>query len=105
MTIMGDVTYGGCCVDDFAARELGADFLIHYAHSCLVPIGRTDSITCLYVFVDIQFDALHLYQSVLAAFDVSTCLALVSIVQFVSSLQQLAEQLRVAGYQVSFFQF
>jgi len=32
---MGDVTYGACCVDDFTAKALGADFLIHYGHSCL----------------------------------------------------------------------
>lgn len=33
--VMGDVTYGACCVDDFTARALGADFLVHYGHSCL----------------------------------------------------------------------
>jgi diphthamide biosynthesis enzyme Dph1/Dph2-like protein len=33
--IIGDVTYGACCVDDFTARALGADFMVHYAHSCL----------------------------------------------------------------------
>ncbi len=33
--IMGDVTYGACCVDDFTARALGADFMVHYGHSCL----------------------------------------------------------------------
>lgn len=33
--VMGDVTYGACCVDDYTARALGADFLVHYGHSCL----------------------------------------------------------------------
>lgn len=33
--IMGDVTYGACCVDDYTARALGCDFLLHYGHSCL----------------------------------------------------------------------
>lgn len=33
--IMGDVTYGACCVDDFTAKALGADLMIHYGHSCL----------------------------------------------------------------------
>jgi len=33
--IMGDVTYGACCVDDFTASALGADLLVHYGHSCL----------------------------------------------------------------------
>ena len=33
--IMGDVTYGACCVDDFTARALGCDMMVHYGHSCL----------------------------------------------------------------------
>jgi len=32
---MGDVTYGACCVDDFTARALNIDLLVHYGHSCL----------------------------------------------------------------------
>ena len=31
--IMGDVTYGACCIDDYTARALGCDLLVHYAHS------------------------------------------------------------------------
>ena len=42
--VMGDVTYGACCVDDFTARALGADFLVHYGHSCL-GTGRQDTQT------------------------------------------------------------
>jgi len=33
--IMGDVTYGACCVDDYTALALGCDMLVHYGHSCL----------------------------------------------------------------------
>ena len=33
--IMGDVTYGACCIDDYTAKALGCDMLIHYGHSCL----------------------------------------------------------------------
>ena len=33
--INGDVTYGACCVDDFTARALGCDLMVHYGHSCL----------------------------------------------------------------------
>ena len=36
VVIMGDVTYGACCVDDYTAKALGADFLIHYGHSWYV---------------------------------------------------------------------
>jgi 2-(3-amino-3-carboxypropyl)histidine synthase len=36
--ILSDVTYGACCIDDFSSSKLGADLLVHYGHSCLVPI-------------------------------------------------------------------
>lgn len=39
--ILADVTYGACCVDDFTADKVGADLLVHYGHSCLVPVQQT----------------------------------------------------------------
>lgn len=63
MTIMGDVTYGACCVDDFTALALGCDMLIHYGHSCLVPVDQT-RIQTLYVFVEIALDPIHLSHTI-----------------------------------------
>ncbi|KAK2110574.1 Diphthamide biosynthesis protein 1 [Saguinus oedipus] len=175
--VMGDVTYGACCVDDFTARALGADFLVHYGHSCLgmaglargrpdihlpprsaflsclqheVPPGFWDGLrlpalqvdlafgfgclgNCalsqmqvferllavvqtgpwpvpmdtlaqdlrvLYVFVDIRIDAAHLLDSLRLTFPAGTALALVSTIQFVSTLQAAAQELK-AEYRVS----
>ncbi|TFK92203.1 Diphthamide synthesis [Polyporus arcularius HHB13444] len=61
--IMGDVTYGACCIDDYTAVALGCDMLIHYGHSCLVPIDQT-TIKTLYVFVEIAIDSSHLVQTI-----------------------------------------
>lgn len=61
--IMGDVTYGACCIDDYSARALGCDMMIHYGHSCLVPVDTT-TIKTLYVFVEIAVDRTHLAQTV-----------------------------------------
>ncbi|KAI0796306.1 diphthamide synthesis protein [Irpex lacteus] len=61
--IMGDVTYGACCIDDYTAVALGCDMLVHYGHSCLVPTTET-TIKTLYVFVEIAIDAAHLAQTV-----------------------------------------
>ena len=36
---MGDVTYGACCVDDFTAKALGCDLMVHYGHSCLSKLS------------------------------------------------------------------
>ncbi|KAG5519601.1 hypothetical protein PMAC_001756 [Pneumocystis sp. 'macacae'] len=38
--ILGDTSYGSCCVDEITAQHVNADCLIHYGHSCLSPIGR-----------------------------------------------------------------
>ena len=37
---MGDVTYGACCVDDFTAKALGCDLMVHYGHSCLGNVSN-----------------------------------------------------------------
>uniref|UniRef100_A0A7N4V6R6 2-(3-amino-3-carboxypropyl)histidine synthase subunit 1 n=1 Tax=Sarcophilus harrisii TaxID=9305 RepID=A0A7N4V6R6_SARHA len=93
--VMGDVTYGACCVDDFTARALGVDFLVHYGHSCLVPIDiSAQGLRMLYVFVDIRIDTAHLVDSVRLTFPPATSLALVSTIQFVSTLQIAAQELK-----------
>lgn len=79
--IMGDVTYGACCIDDYTAVALGCDMLVHYGHSCLgkqfddertfsrsdhaypVPMDQT-TIKTLYIFVEIAIDSTHLAQTV-----------------------------------------
>jgi 2-(3-amino-3-carboxypropyl)histidine synthase len=61
--VMGDVTFGACCIDDFSAEALGADLLVHYGHSCLVPVDVT-RLPCMYVFVDIKMDLQHFLATV-----------------------------------------
>lgn len=99
--IMGDVTYGACCVDDFTAKALGADLLVHYGHSCLIPVDQTHDIKVLYVFVDIKIDSVHFINSVKHNFPTTKHLAMVSTIQFVASLHAAAKELREAGYEVT----
>lgn len=61
--ILGDVTYGACCIDDYTAVALGCDMLVHYGHSCLVPMDQT-TIKTLYIFVEIGIDSVHLAQTI-----------------------------------------
>lgn len=95
--IMGDVTYGACCVDDFTAKALGVDLLVHYGHSCLVPVDQTDGVKVLYVFVDIKIDAIHLIDTVKLNFPKERRLLFVSTVQFVTTLQGLINRLKTDG--------
>eukprot|EP00252_Welwitschia_mirabilis_P006991 TRINITY_DN1798_c0_g1_i1.p1 TRINITY_DN1798_c0_g1~~TRINITY_DN1798_c0_g1_i1.p1 ORF type:complete len:466 (+),score=64.61 TRINITY_DN1798_c0_g1_i1:261-1658(+) len=83
--VLGDVTYGACCIDDFSATALGADFLIHYGHSCLVPIDHT-RIPCLYVFVDIQIDLQDFLETIRHNFKPSDRLCLAGTIQFASAI-------------------
>lgn len=101
MIIMGDVTYGACCVDDFSAKAMGAQLMIHYGHSCLVPIDKTHGINMLYVFVDIKIDTKHFIDSVLYNFEPGCNLVLVSTIQFVAALQATAKALREKEYNVN----
>ncbi|KAF6040259.1 DPH1 [Bugula neritina] len=99
--IMGDVTYGACCIDDLSAKAMACDLMIHYGHSCLVPIDKTEGINMLYVFVDIKIDTAHFIDTLLYNFTKDTSLILVSTIQFVSALQAAARALRENGYQVT----
>ncbi|XP_015928782.1 2-(3-amino-3-carboxypropyl)histidine synthase subunit 1 [Parasteatoda tepidariorum] len=99
--IMADVTYGACCIDDFTARALGADLMVHYGHSCLIPVNMTEKISMLYVFVDIKIDSLHLVQTISKNFDTNSPIVLLSTIQFVSSIQQVAFDLRDVGYDIN----
>lgn len=57
------MTYGACCIDDYTALALGCDLLVHYGHSCLVPVDTT-TIRTLYVFVEISIDSEHLSKTI-----------------------------------------
>ncbi|GHJ87559.1 hypothetical protein NliqN6_3961 [Naganishia liquefaciens] len=61
--LLADVTYGACCIDDFTAKEMGAEMIVHYGHSCLIPVSQT-TLKTLYVFVEITIDPIHLALSV-----------------------------------------
>lgn len=99
--IMGDVTYGACCVDDYTAKAFGVDLLIHYGHSCLIPVDQTSGIKLLYIFVDIKIDMLHFIETIQHNFNVTSRLGFVSTIQFLSTLHLAAAELRKLGYTIS----
>jgi 2-(3-amino-3-carboxypropyl)histidine synthase len=97
--IMGDVTYGACCIDDYTARALGCDLLVHYAHSCLIPVDVT-KIKTLYVFVDISIDTSHLLATLERNFSSGKTIAIVGTIQFNATLHSVREPLERAGFKV-----
>lgn len=97
--IMGDVTYGACCIDDYTARALGCDLLVHYAHSCLIPVDVT-KIKTLYVFVDISIDTSHLLNSLERNFTTGKTIAVVGTIQFNATIHGVKSSLEKAGFKV-----
>ncbi|KAI0999273.1 2-(3-amino-3-carboxypropyl)histidine synthase subunit 1 [Podosphaera aphanis] len=97
--IMGDVTYGACCIDDYTARSLGCDLLVHYAHSCLIPVDVT-KIRTLYVFVDISIDVTHLIATLEMNFTPGKTIAMVGTIQFNSTIHGIRDSLEKAGYRI-----
>nr|MBE5724766.1 putative diphthamide biosynthesis protein 1 [Cucujiformia] len=92
--------YGACCVDDFTAKSLEVDLLVHYGHSCLVPIDQTKGVKVLYIFVDIKIDPLHFLETIKLNFETTKKLALVSTIQFLTTLQGVGNKLKEIGYEV-----
>ncbi|XP_023663156.1 2-(3-amino-3-carboxypropyl)histidine synthase subunit 2 [Paramormyrops kingsleyae] len=45
--ILGDTSYGSCCVDEVAAEHAGAQCIVHYGRACLSPSRR---LPLMYVF-------------------------------------------------------
>ncbi|XP_013405912.1 2-(3-amino-3-carboxypropyl)histidine synthase subunit 2-like [Lingula anatina] len=54
--ILGDTSYGSCCVDEVAAQHYSADSVIHYGRACLSPVTRYP---VLYVFGRKDIDVQH----------------------------------------------
>jgi len=97
VSIMGDVTYGACCVDDLGAEALGCDLLVHYGHSCLVPIKHT-VVECLYVFVEIRVDVEHFVGCVNETLEEGTAVDIMGTVQFRSAVSAAAKMLNERGF-------
>ncbi|KAI3703546.1 hypothetical protein L1987_73699 [Smallanthus sonchifolius] len=100
--VLGDVTYGACCVDDLSAAALDADLLIHYGHSCLVPVDNT-VIPCLYVFVDIKINVDRLIDTLKLNFNDSIAsiqLVLAGTIQFATAIRAVKPELEKLGFRV-----
>lgn len=96
--LAADENYGACCVEDVGGALVGADFLIHYGHSCLVPLQQT-RLRALYVFVDVLFDVEHLVGTLALNFpDPRKHLYLMSVIQFNACLFAARDALAQRGY-------
>jgi len=85
IAILGDTSYGECCVDEVAAEHVGADSVIHFGHTCLTPTQR---LPVLYVFTVLPIDAQDLLQRIGAEFKSDSKVLVFYDVQFHHVLAQ-----------------
>mmetsp|Transcript_18747 Transcript_18747/g.29261 ORF Transcript_18747/g.29261 Transcript_18747/m.29261 type:complete len:440 (+) Transcript_18747:1409-2728(+) len=92
--VVNKPTFGACCVEDSLADFYGCDLLIHFGHSCLVPVIES-LVFCSYIFVEIFFDLTYLCESLLDFF-IGTCLkaSLFGTIQFSFSLERVKEKIK-----------
>ncbi|KAK4635683.1 2-(3-amino-3-carboxypropyl)histidine synthase subunit 2 [Fulvia fulva] len=53
LCILGDTSYGACCVDEVAAEHVDAEIVVHYGRACLSPTAR---LPVIYVFTEKSLD-------------------------------------------------
>ncbi|KAJ1613080.1 OVCA1/DPH2 protein-like and AE group [Cryptosporidium canis] len=100
VVILGDITYGGCCIEDNLmkavesshSKSINSSLLVHYAHSCLIPFEElsssieADATNILYVFVEINLLTDHFIQTIRSNFRPEDKIALLSTIQYHSTI-------------------
>lgn len=100
--ICGEAVFGACCVDDVLSKMLGADAIVHFGHSEIVPrsvvCGKDGAFLAVYVPVtSSQWSVEAAHDAIAHGIPHDQRLAVVSTVQFVRGARQIADMLRADG--------
>lgn len=96
LCILGDTSYGACCVDEVAAEHVLADVVVHYGRTCLSPTQRLP-VVYVFTFRPLDLDA------VVASFtktypEKDRRVVLMADIPYSEHVQPLHSALRDAGY-------
>ncbi|KAI9884595.1 MAG: WD repeat-containing protein jip5 [Watsoniomyces obsoletus] len=94
--ILGDTSYGACCVDEIAAEHIDAEVVVHYGRSCLSPTAR---LPVIYVFTTRTISLEAAEQTFKEKIpDRDSKILLMSDVMYIDCLVELHNRLKQAGY-------
>ncbi|GAB7362593.1 hypothetical protein MBLNU230_g2907t1 [Neophaeotheca triangularis] len=96
LCILGDTSYGACCVDEVAAEHVDADVVVHYGRSCLSPTAR---LPVIYVFTTKPLDldaVVASFESTYEDHDRKVCL--MADIPYAHHIPGLYRKLAAAGY-------
>ncbi|OAG45390.1 diphthamide biosynthesis protein 2 [Fonsecaea monophora] len=96
LTILGDTSYGSCCVDEIAAEHVDADAVIHYGRACLSPTAR---LPVLHIFTTMGLEMDQVVTSFQATFpDLHAKVVLTADVPYAEHVVPLFKALQNLGY-------
>ncbi|CAO2655824.1 Nn.00g046270.m01.CDS01 [Neocucurbitaria sp. VM-36] len=94
--ILGDTSYGACCVDEVAAEHVDADVVVHYGRSCLSPPSR---LPVIYVFTEKSLDIDTISSTFREIYpDKETKIILMADIPYSHHIPTLHARLRDQGY-------
>ncbi|KAI4158571.1 MAG: hypothetical protein LQ342_007310 [Letrouitia transgressa] len=94
--VLGDTSYGACCVDEVAAEHVDADSVVHYGRTCLSPTVR---LPVLYVFTHKPLSIANVVEDFKIKYpDQNQKVILMADVAYSSHLASIDERLRSEGY-------
>lgn len=94
--ILGDTSYGTCCVDEVAAEHVNADVVVHYGRSCLSPTAR---LPVIYVFTHKTLPLEPVIDAFKATYpDLSTKVVITADVTYCDHLSGVYSRLAEEGY-------
>lgn len=96
LTILGDTSYGACCVDEVAAEHCAAEVVVHYGRSCLSPTAR---LPVIYVFTTKALDLEGTISTFQATYpDLDEKVVLMADIPFQHHITELQRRLKEQGY-------
>lgn len=96
LTILGDTSYGSCCVDEIAAEHVEAEAVVHYGRACLSPTAR---LPVLHIFTTMHLDYDPVVKSFQESFpDLDTNVILTADVPYAAHVEPVARLLQQLGY-------
>lgn len=94
--ILGDTSYGACCVDEVAAEHVDADVVVHYGRSCLSPPSR---LPVIYVFTERPLELEPLVATFMDTYpDKDSKVILMADIPYSHHITPLHTRLSEAGY-------
>ncbi|KAL9612830.1 MAG: hypothetical protein Q9167_002613 [Letrouitia subvulpina] len=94
--ILGDTSYGACCVDEVAAEHVNADSVVHYGRTCLSPTVR---LPVLYIFTNKPLSIASVVDDFKIKYpDQNQKVILMADVAYSNHLASVDEKLRSEGY-------